>query len=105
MTNEKGLAPEVADKIWSYVQMHGILNRFYFWSLKLSFSCIGNADLINQLRTDAQLIAQKSAVAALNDLEILFRYLTLFGVMDKVTILKNEVFCIQMKIIFRLYSI
>jgi histidyl-tRNA synthetase len=67
MINEKGLAPEVADKIWSYVQMHG------------------NADLINQLRTDAQLIAQKSAVTALNDLEILFRYLTLFGVMDKIT--------------------
>jgi len=66
MIHEKGLSPEVADKIWSYVQMHG------------------NADLINQLRTDAQLAAQKSAVAALNDLEILFRYLTLFGVMDKI---------------------
>ena len=23
MINEKGLAPDVADKIWSYVQMHG----------------------------------------------------------------------------------
>lgn len=45
---------------------------------------VGSADLINKLRTDAQLIAQKSAVAALNDLETLFRYLTLFGVMDRV---------------------
>ncbi|CAF4315531.1 unnamed protein product, partial [Rotaria sordida] len=23
MINEKGLSPEIADKIWSYVQMHG----------------------------------------------------------------------------------
>lgn len=29
-------------------------------------------------------MSQKSAIAALNDLEILFRYLTLFGVMDRV---------------------
>ena len=45
---------------------------------------IGNADLIDKLRTDAQLIGQKSAVEALNNLELLFRYLTLFNVMDKV---------------------
>jgi len=25
MIHEKGLAPEIADKIWSYVQMHGTL--------------------------------------------------------------------------------
>jgi hypothetical protein len=24
MINEKGLSPDVADRIWSYVQMHGI---------------------------------------------------------------------------------
>lgn len=56
-----------------------------FDSLSSSFSSLaGNADLIDKLRTDAQLMSQKSAVAALNDLEILFRYLTLFGVMDRV---------------------
>ncbi|CAF0760245.1 unnamed protein product [Rotaria sordida] len=67
MINEKGLSPEVADKIWSYVQMHG------------------NADLIDKLRTDVQLMTQKSAREALDGLEILFRYLTLYGVMDKIT--------------------
>ncbi|CAF2989744.1 unnamed protein product [Rotaria socialis] len=67
MINEKGLAPEIADKIWSYVQMHG------------------NADLINKLRTDAQLMSQKIATGALNDLETLFRYLSLYDVMDKIT--------------------
>jgi hypothetical protein len=25
MINEKGLSPEIADRIWSYVQMHGML--------------------------------------------------------------------------------
>jgi len=58
--------------------------NYYFNSNNLFYS-IGNADLINQLRTDAQLTAQKSAVTALNDLEILFRYLKLFEVMDRVT--------------------
>ncbi|CAF0909089.1 unnamed protein product [Adineta steineri] len=67
MIHEKGLAPEVADKIWSYVQMHG------------------SADLIGKLQADAQLTGQKSANEALKDLDILFRYLTLYGVMDKVT--------------------
>ncbi|CAF4609312.1 unnamed protein product, partial [Rotaria magnacalcarata] len=43
----------------------------------------GNADLINKLRTDAQLMSQKIATGALNDLETLFRYLSLYGVMDK----------------------
>ncbi|CAF3225511.1 unnamed protein product [Rotaria sp. Silwood2] len=66
MIHEKGLSPEVADKIWSYVQMHG------------------NADLVDKLRTDAQLMALKSASEALNGLEVLFRYLTLYGVMDKI---------------------
>ncbi|CAF3846519.1 unnamed protein product [Rotaria sordida] len=66
MINEKGLSPEVADKIWNYVQMHG------------------NADLIDKLRTDVQLMTQKSAREALDGLEVLFRYLTLYGVMDKI---------------------
>lgn len=66
MINEKGLAPEVADKIWTYVQMHG------------------TAELVDKLRADAKLVAQKSATEALNHLEILFRYLTLYGVMEKI---------------------
>jgi hypothetical protein len=83
MINEKGLSADVADKIWGYVQMHGmpffiLLNRLYFILIT------GNADLINQLRNDQQLSSQKLAIEALNELELLFRYLTLFNVMDKV---------------------
>ena len=48
------------------------------------FYRIGNADLIAKLRTDAQLMILKSANEALNDLELLFRYLTLYEVMDRV---------------------
>jgi histidyl-tRNA synthetase len=81
MINEKGLSPDVADKIWSYVQMHGI---FSFMLIRFYSFIQGNADLINQLRNDAQLSSQKIATEALNDLELLFRYLTLFNVTDKV---------------------
>ncbi|CAF2810340.1 unnamed protein product [Rotaria sp. Silwood2] len=66
MINEKGLSPEVVDKISRYVHMHG------------------NVNLIEQLRNDPQLSSEKLAIEALNDLELLFRYLTLFNVMDKV---------------------
>jgi histidyl-tRNA synthetase len=83
MINEKGLSEEVADRVWSYVQMHGMLS-----SIDLSehafLSFEGNADLIEQLRNDTQLTSQKAAVEALNDLELLFRYLRLFNVTDKV---------------------
>ncbi|CAF4532272.1 unnamed protein product, partial [Rotaria sp. Silwood2] len=65
MINEKGLSPEVVDKISRYVHMHG------------------NVNLIEQLRNDPQLSSEKLAIEALNDLELLFRYLTLFNVMDK----------------------
>jgi hypothetical protein len=44
----------------------------------------GNADLINQLRNNPQLSSQKLAIEALNDLELLFRYLTLLNITDKV---------------------
>ncbi|CAF0830665.1 unnamed protein product [Adineta ricciae] len=66
MINERGLSPEITDKIWSYVQLHG------------------NVELIDRLRKDPQLISEKLAVEALHDLELLFRYLKLFNVTDKV---------------------
>lgn len=84
MIEEKGLAPDIADRIWSYVQMHGkACSQLHGWHRCCSH-LLGDADLVNKLRTDAKLVAQKSAVAALNDLELLFRYLTLYNVMDKV---------------------
>ncbi|CAF4970016.1 unnamed protein product [Rotaria sp. Silwood1] len=66
MINEKGLSPEIVDKISRYLHMHG------------------NVNLIEQLRNDSQLSSEKLAIEALNDLELLFRYLTLFNIMDKV---------------------
>ncbi|CAF2116485.1 unnamed protein product, partial [Rotaria magnacalcarata] len=60
MINEKGLSPEVVDRISRYVHMHG------------------NVNLIDQLRNDPQLSSNKLAIQALNDLDLLFRYLTLF---------------------------
>ncbi|CAF3512462.1 unnamed protein product [Rotaria sordida] len=66
MINEKGLSSEVVDKISRYVHMNG------------------NVNLIEQLRNDPELSSEKLSIEALNDLELLFRYLTLFNVMDKV---------------------
>ncbi|UJR33573.1 hypothetical protein I4U23_021011 [Adineta vaga] len=66
MIHQKGLSPEVADKIWGYVQMHG------------------STELVTKLQADAQLAGQQSAIDALKDLEVLFRYLTLYEVMDKI---------------------
>ncbi len=48
--------------------------------------------MIKQLRNDPQLSSQKIAIEALNDLELLFRYLTLFNVMDKVKNKKSQFF-------------
>ncbi len=47
--------------------------------------------MINQLRNDPQLSSQKLAIEALNDLELLFRYLTLFNVMHKVKKKKSNI--------------
>ena len=44
----------------------------------------GNVELIDRLRKDPQLISEKLAVEALHDLELLFQYLKLFNVTDKV---------------------
>lgn len=49
-------------------------------------------------------MGQKSAVAALNDLEILFRYLTVYDVMDKVRTRKIFNKILYKKISFRLRS-
>ena len=44
----------------------------------------GHADLIDQLRKDPELSARKSAIEALDDLQLLFRYLSLFDLTDKI---------------------
>uniref|UniRef100_A0A4W3JSU9 histidine--tRNA ligase n=1 Tax=Callorhinchus milii TaxID=7868 RepID=A0A4W3JSU9_CALMI len=62
MVGEKGLAPESADKIGTYVQLNG------------------GAELIEKLLNDISLCQSKVALEGLNDLKLLFQYLTLFGV-------------------------
>lgn len=67
MVGEKGLAPEVADSIGVYVQQHGGIS------------------LIEQLLQDSKLSQNKQALEGLGDLKLLFEYLTLFGVTDKIS--------------------
>ena len=92
MIHQKGLAPDVADKIWSYVQMHGKAFSWFIASVDYCFfsNVLGSTELIAKLQTDAQLTAQKSAIEALKDMETLFRYLTLYDVMDKVRKIDKE---------------
>nr|KAF6446966.1 hypothetical protein HJG63_006120 [Rousettus aegyptiacus] len=67
MVEEKGLAPEVADRIGDYVQQHG------------------GVSLVEQLLQDPKLSQSKQALEGLGDLNLLFEYLTLFGIADKIS--------------------
>jgi histidyl-tRNA synthetase len=62
MVDVKGLAPEIAEKIWTYVQRKG------------------DADLVTSLLQDAELCENKMAREALEDMAILFRYISILGV-------------------------
>ena len=68
MTDEKGLDPTIADKIGEYVKHKG-----------------GPA-LLDQLRSDAGLIANPSAKQGIEEMGILFTYLEAYKVVDKVRI-------------------
>ncbi|XP_065265967.1 histidine--tRNA ligase, cytoplasmic isoform X3 [Emys orbicularis] len=67
MVGEKGLSPEAADRIGEYVQLHGGLG------------------LIEQLLQDPKLSQNKLAREGLGDMKLLFEYLTLFGIADKIS--------------------
>ncbi|EHA99513.1 Histidyl-tRNA synthetase, cytoplasmic [Heterocephalus glaber] len=67
MVGEKGLAPEVADHIGDYVQQHG------------------GVSLVEQLLQDPKLSQNKQAMEGLLDVKLLFEYLTLFGIADKIS--------------------
>ncbi|XP_066198627.1 histidine--tRNA ligase, mitochondrial [Saccopteryx leptura] len=66
MVAKKGLAPEVADRIGDYVQCHG------------------GVSLVEQMFQDPRLSLNKQALEGLGDLKLLFEYLTLFGIKEKV---------------------
>ncbi|XP_069340220.1 histidine--tRNA ligase, cytoplasmic isoform X2 [Eulemur rufifrons] len=67
MVGEKGLAPKVADRIGDYIQQHG------------------GVSLVEQLLQDPKLSQNKQALEGLRDLKLLFEYLTLFGIDDKIS--------------------
>lgn len=67
MVGEKGLTPEVADRIGEYVQVNGGL------------------EMIEQLLQDPHLSQNKSSLDGLNDMKTLFEYLKLFGVTSQIS--------------------
>ena len=66
LMSDKGLTEEVADKIGEYAKLNG------------------GQELIATLKQDENLMKNKSASAALDDLELLFKYCSLFDLNDKV---------------------
>lgn len=66
MVEEKGLNQEAADHIGQYVKMNG------------------GTKLVNQLKEDQDLMKNKSVKEALDDMQLLLKYLDLFDVSDKV---------------------
>ncbi|XP_069510318.1 histidine--tRNA ligase, cytoplasmic [Ambystoma mexicanum] len=67
MVGEKGLLPEVADRIGEYVQKNGGL------------------EMIEQLLQDPNLSQNKLSLEGLGDMKTLFEYLTLFGVTSQIS--------------------
>ncbi|CAG8631894.1 302_t:CDS:2, partial [Racocetra persica] len=67
MTEEKGLDPDVADRIGEYVKLKG------------------GKELLDKLFLDESLLSNDNAKAGLNDMVLLFKYLEIFGVLDMIS--------------------
>uniref|UniRef100_A0A8C8SWG6 histidine--tRNA ligase n=1 Tax=Pelusios castaneus TaxID=367368 RepID=A0A8C8SWG6_9SAUR len=67
MVGEKGLSPEAVERIGEYIRLHDGLG------------------LIEQLLQDPKLSQNKLAREGLEDMKLLFEYLTLFGIADKIS--------------------
>ncbi|XP_074068911.1 histidine--tRNA ligase, mitochondrial isoform X1 [Macrotis lagotis] len=67
MVGKVGLAPKVADSIGGYIQQHG------------------GVSLVEQLLQDPKLSQNKQALEGLGDLNLLFEYLALFGISEKIS--------------------
>lgn len=65
--NRKGLDPAVADRIGEYVKHKG------------------GRDILDLLRSDSALSENANAKAGIDDMELLFKYCEIFGVMDKLS--------------------
>lgn len=58
---------------------------FFLVSLTYKFVSSGGVSLVEQLLQDPKLSQNKQALEGLGDLKLLFEYLTLFGIDDKVS--------------------
>lgn len=67
MTEEKGLDPEIADRIGEYVVLKG------------------GEELLTKLQADAKLTANESAKKGLEDMGLLFDYLKIYECMDRIS--------------------
>jgi len=67
MIEDKGLEPEIADKIGTYVVRKG------------------SKDLLESLMSDATLMANESAKQGLEDIQLLFSYLASFNVLERIS--------------------
>ncbi|GAA5899439.1 hypothetical protein JCM8208_001646 [Rhodotorula glutinis] len=67
MTDEKGLDGEVADRIGEYVKLKG------------------GPELVEQLKQDERLTANKTALEGLKDMELLYKYLDIYGVTKRIS--------------------
>lgn len=66
LIEEKKIPEEVADRIGVYAKLKG------------------GEELIEKLRADENLVKNKDANEALNEIELLFKYCSIFGIKDKV---------------------
>ena len=83
MTDEKGLSPEVADKIGEYVKLKG--QSFPPKSICQPLNNqIGGPSLLDQLKADEQLMSNRSAKDGILEMALLFTLLGAYKVLDKV---------------------
>ena len=66
LIEEKGLTAEVADRIGEYAKLKG------------------GEELIAKLKADENLVKNKDASEALEDIQLLFKYCSIFGINHKV---------------------
>lgn len=67
MTDEKGLEGDVADRIGEYVKLSG------------------SRDLLEKLKSDAKMQSNDSAKKGIEEMELLFNYLEIFGVLPQLS--------------------
>lgn len=68
LIEEKGIPADVADRIGEYAKLKG------------------GAELVEKLKADETLAKNKDAAEALDDMQLLFKYCTIFNLTNKVSL-------------------